>query len=523
MGIWGVVSGLLVAVLNRSRLPSFLFFAFLAALAQISLAGALGDSRFLIRGAVDDRGVENLPDAKALVGRWFDQHKPADGTGPVPAIVVLAEGGGVYAALNAAVTLAELDRRSEGKFFSNVFVLSGVSGGSLGVATYLAGRSDGVQVSRRTRIAATFLAKDYLSPIVSGMLFVDTPVAVLPGVSFFPGLTDRAALFEDALKDEWRTAAGANAFARPFVDVVRDASDSKQASSPLVFFGTASIRGRLAVVSNVKLDEAGATRASAIRNVLDGSLRVPALATAAHISSRFPYLSPSAVVPLATDRPREDRERYLDGGYVDNTGSIVARRAVDLLFEKAGQSKVEIIVIHLFDRTFASKGSDNLSEPDESLVPILAANASRTMQGYVALESLCRTISPDATAAQHCAEALSRARTLDIEAPALRTRCGTMSSDADRDEIVRTAGGQTRWLSAPLDIGFPGTPCFVPLGWYVGNAQEYVVSEATRRSAKVYDVLCQHFADRGWPCPAKQAETDSRISSADRAASPTRR
>ena len=131
--------------------------------------------------------------------------------------LVSAEGGGIRAAYWTALNLAQLDIATDGRFGEETASLSGVSGGSLGIATWLAAR-DRTDLDAKARLAlsAKFLGADFLSPIVGGLLFLDVPRLALGPA--WPSIK-REHVFEKALSDYWTSIAGTDFFARPMLSL----------------------------------------------------------------------------------------------------------------------------------------------------------------------------------------------------------------------------------------------------------------------------------------------------------------
>lgn len=466
----------------------------------------------------DVRTVESIePLRRNVVYDWLAARiGPIEDKRQIPVVVVLAEGGGIYAALNSAGVLAELDRRTNGALFENTFVFSGVSGGSVGIATYLAGRADGVfrRNGSLEKITA-FLSNDYLSPLTSGFFFRDMPAGLL-SLSLLSmigiHIPDRAAFLEEKFEEKWRDTVGGKAFAESFADVVRRGT-GPDAREPVVLFGTArQSDGRLAVIGNISFDRPDSRKPSAIRNLAE-DVSLP-LSTAAGVSARFPFVSPPARIPLkqgaSAFAAAPEYARYVDGGYIDGTGSLAARRALEMLWAAAAdietltgreiRGRLKVVVLHFFERTL----HNDTVEGDASLevfAPFQAIEAARAARGAFAVEALCRSVAGegDGTAC----DTLGDNRTFAAGLGRLFVKsCGSPETNAERDEVVSSAMEQLPWINAALDIGQPGSKCFVPLGWYVGAAREYVRDEIFRRSGKICAALAHQFpnASKDWRC-----------------------
>ena len=161
---------------------------------------------------------------------WLNQPfrvAEADRLGEYPVFVVAAQGGGIYAAHNAARFLARMQDLCPA-FRQHLFAISAVSGGSVGSATFAAalqaekppldpeataaracpkiaqflagtGRAEDIDapglVEQRV---ASVLATDFLSPLIAGFLFSDFTQLFSPiAVPFF----DRARFLEYTLEN----------------------------------------------------------------------------------------------------------------------------------------------------------------------------------------------------------------------------------------------------------------------------------------------------------------------------------
>ena len=268
--------------------------------------------------------------AQSTADRFPAERAPVQGgqgTAPSlasPLYVVSAEGGGARAAYWTGVGLAELDLATDGGFSSQVASLSGVSGGSLGIATWLGLRSLPEQSNMgRLDLAKEFLGSDFLSPLIGGLLFLDAPRAIF---GFLWPSAHRDHVFELAVADRWLALAKNDFFARPLNRLCIP-------DEPFVAFNsTDAITGERVPLSNI---------AGGLNDRFT-------LVEAVHTSARFPFLSPGNELPYdftqlidnrnfqsneTKSRPTDElkrefgaggipfRDRILvDGGYVDNSG-----------------------------------------------------------------------------------------------------------------------------------------------------------------------------------------------------------
>jgi hypothetical protein len=273
----------------------------------------------------------------------------------VPMVFVAAEGGGIRAAYWTAGVLDTVfpsDRSARTGACTverkeQVFALSGASGGSVGIAFWLNAPSAVQPLYQRTAASGdqvrwydTALTADFLSPLVARMLYVD-----LPRNLFGYPYADRAAVLEESWERS-QPKLGEGYFS---TYASRPAADGWR---PIALLNAAAVEsGCRALVSPVEL--------TALDTKGPGSLgcrRLPdtqyessghnatglydlsplflcrdqdiASSTAALLSARFPYVTPSGQLtqctPPGQDSSQAARTYIVDGGYLDNSGAMSA-------------------------------------------------------------------------------------------------------------------------------------------------------------------------------------------------------
>jgi hypothetical protein len=248
--------------------------------------------------------------------------------GDNPVFFVAAAGGGLRAAYWTATMLAAADDRTCGEFGRHVYAYSGVSGGSLGIAAYLAQRQvweaktpEGrCQTGRRAQIA-DMLGRDFLAPVAGSMLFAEMTQRYMP----FKYLDeDRGTVLGKAWSAAWDDvfAQAKGRFDRPFLEIFGKAG-------PAVFLNATAVdTGRRAIASNVAARIPGAI--DLFRPVREGALKTSGLTLREAVlnSARFTYVSPAATVHGCA-KPNSDGgcsvdatvwDRLVDGGYFENSG-----------------------------------------------------------------------------------------------------------------------------------------------------------------------------------------------------------
>jgi hypothetical protein len=305
----------------------------------------------------------------------------------VPLVFVAASGGGIRAAtwtsyvldgaLGYGTEAARVNSSGPGESRSDwVFAVSGVSGGSLGLANYAARlasqdpRQDSELVPvnpgepARTPWVRNVLQRDSLAPTLGWLFFVETPWSLVR----FDLRQDRAAVLEQSWDQAWYEQLGAK---WNFFDLWQQPETGQSRRVPLLFFnGTSVESGCRFVAANIKTNGHSPSEPSA-RCLAPDDLTVPAhalfgatvdlvdfmcadeplpLSKAALLSARFPLVSPSGHLkqcpevanvfelsaPAAQSKPGDpaarvtDAERYppetyvVDGGYQENSGAATA-------------------------------------------------------------------------------------------------------------------------------------------------------------------------------------------------------
>jgi hypothetical protein len=299
---------------------------------------------------------------------------------PVPMMLVATHGGGIRAAYWTALVLDCLvgrSRSSGGRVCHGpprnqpemegaarrIFVASGVSGGSVGLASYAQHMLYG-DLANKDWIRDK-LGSDFAAPTVAWGLFHDLPNHAL-GLTAARGQCegwhqfqcvrrDRAGILEDTL-DEDAPLQGPAQLRKTWDDRMSDDSLTRQKAEtvPLLVFNSTQVGGKFSVVTSaaklgaqkLDLDESERARPTlddeplplggALETVdllcIDGDLK---LSTAAMLSARFPLVSPSGRLSgRCGQSPDEQRFKYkdcvskqcamymVDGGYFDNSGLL---------------------------------------------------------------------------------------------------------------------------------------------------------------------------------------------------------
>jgi hypothetical protein len=323
-----------------------------------------------------DGGAEGPPPYAVPVGvafeRWTEQFGPKEGKRErVPMVFIASAGGGIRAAYWTAIVLdclAGRDLPGEPSSVANcsnalpdgaddlMFAASGISGGSVGLAGWRAAGDEPVH--------EIFAGQQFLAPNIAAMMFRDLPNGFMHLDDPWP---DRAATMEEA----WTSAH--DGFAEGFFASAYQEDGSFQ--WPLLLLNGATVDGGCRLVAsvldlappqargneNAKADPPASgdedlepdpltncvgvvdasiatagvgptSRATAARTrdladfacaPDDRRVHDISLATAAHLSARFPFVSPSGGLTACYARSGEAQRRtfVVDGGLIDSSGA----------------------------------------------------------------------------------------------------------------------------------------------------------------------------------------------------------
>lgn len=357
------------------------------------------------------------PDVVTAFERWRDAApEPGPDEKRKPMVIVASAGGGSRAAYWTATVLGMIqDRFRNGRngvgFDQHLFGLSGVSGGSLGIAVYralLAVRTAALKPCRDKRNQAnafaacgqSAVAADFLGPTLTAMLYPDLLQRLIP----WPMLPDRAQGLETAWERAWReTLDGqSNLFAEGFSKLWAGGAANRWTGPALFLNGTSVKTGRRIVTSNLNLD---GTLVDGIDLFANWTGDIP-LSTAVNNSARFPYVEPAGTLEGGG---RQDR--IVDGGYFENFGASTVE---DILYAlKQNDPTVWVGIRPIVVQISSDPGYAGLREPacdapagdpmqadggapmefaSEALSPLSTLFNTRTARGHLAAASLKRTV-----------------------------------------------------------------------------------------------------------------------------------
>jgi len=324
----------------------------------------------------------------AQFNTWFADYKAQmdkayPGIRQYPVVFICAEGGALRTGAYTSVFLTRLqhDLNASGlDFKKSIFSMSGVSGGSLGLAYYNAKAFGEDQQKAHTGAdiadAVRFYQYDSLSPIVGKMFFGEFLNLFIP---WHIRRFDRAIALEESWKQAYQgTIEGseANRFSDPFID------GRKDPLKPVLIINTTEIEsGYQCWVSNASPDSILYQQK---RDLLQSKVKAVSYSTAVNFSTRFPLFSPGAELDTAGGRLH-----YLDGGYVENTGAGSTLELLSLLAQKAkGFAQVLPVVIYLRFSDNDNTQAGNIHVANELLEILAGIYNTRVGRSFTAIAQL---------------------------------------------------------------------------------------------------------------------------------------
>ncbi len=304
---------------------------------------------------------ETVPDAAS---DWLKTSKPeSDPNRPIPIVFVSTAGGGLRAAYWTSTVLGSL-RDACDAFVPHLFSISGVSGGSVGTAFFVASTKSGMTApssaacspdvpkpDNRTNTAKRLMLRaesaDFLGPTVAALLYPDFVYRLAP----LPFLKDRGQALADAWSDSWRSLCTAgdcvgkhdgDFFDKPFLV---SSAESSTAWSPVLFFnGTHQETGKRIIASNVQVTDSVFSDALDLQGLIRGDVT---LKTAVLNSARFTYVSPAGELVRDHNGAKIDEGHVLDGGYFENYGAVTSKQAAEAALRRLDNEGVEVMPIFI--------------------------------------------------------------------------------------------------------------------------------------------------------------------------------
>lgn len=428
------------------------------------------------------------PTLSGFIEGWLHDHPYS----VCPRIYLIAsEGGGIRATAWTSVVLSELDRVSAGKLWQCTLAVSGVSGGSLGLALYAAYQRDHGNAVKATPNAATMetlVTGDYLEPVLGSMFGVDHLQRFVPG-RWFP---DRGQALEDAWIAAYARTDHPHSFAGSLAATLTSGNSNQHLpalllNSTVVGTGARLIQHPFQPMRELAADSREILRphapfADVFPGAVDGANWLPVelpLSSAALNSARFTYVSPAGTVRRevsATGKPRT-LGQLVDGGYFENSGATTLGDFLRFaLKHRRAEIERRVSIIHISNdpgvAAFMLRRQEGVPPPDQCVTnpepkPYPPRNAAT--HGEVLSPVMALYQAREARGEQARRSLLEQAVTLDQDAP--------------------------RFWHFRL---CPSTPR-IPLGWTIGNQtiaqmRSQLAGEATWHAAGIREMVNEAMA-----------------------------
>jgi hypothetical protein len=368
LGVWTVFGSILVVFSNQWRIPGFL-------LLLIYIVGISHyNNNHEVRTVLNTTRVNARPKLTAQIANWMNtrvQEYDARGDSTeIPIIVVAAQGGGIRAMNWTARVMHGLSNHPQlPGFYRQVFAMSGVSGGSVGLAVHTAFMHDGGCTD--TMLGAVVSA-DYLSPVTAGLLYPD----MLQKFLFWEQKTfDRARRLEDAWAEEYAAAMnpGENTLDKDFLSLW----EGNTCNLPAIFLNSVlAENGQKAIISSLSLDTVYFPDAVDVIGALQKDFP---LKSAALCSARFPFVTPGGLVKFSD----HSGGHLIDGGYLENTGLVTALSIISAIndyingstfiandpLSSRAKKRFKPVLLFIQNADFANKQPEPLTTMHELTVP----------------------------------------------------------------------------------------------------------------------------------------------------------
>jgi hypothetical protein len=358
--------------------------------------------------------VQLVPGLEDSFNRWVKYRedkisKFVDNKKQYPIYIVSAQGGGIFAAYHAALTLSRLQDLSP-NFASHVFAISSVSGGSLGATVFsslvnlehppctdksLPSIKDGsLKQDSLEAKAHCLLSQDFLSSLLSAGLFPDFTQRFLPSVPVLSQALDRARGLEYAFEQAWK--GNANPLKASYYK-----HWTPEGKSPALVLNTTEVEtGERLLLSPFTFnnsDENSDLKFPILTDIAtvacqDKNRQIDfPLSTAAILSARFPFITPVGSFDKCQNKYgasiKKHQTQLADGGYFENSGFSTAyeigQRLEKLVANKEKDSRFKVVYIAITDN---SNSQISIKGLKETLSPILAFYNSKEARGRGVIE-----------------------------------------------------------------------------------------------------------------------------------------
>ncbi|WP_255039370.1 patatin-like phospholipase family protein [Lacihabitans soyangensis] len=256
--------------------------------------------------------------------KWINHKKPVEGD-TIPLIFIAAEGGGIRAMGWSLMAMNFIDKKFSKKT-NYIYLISGVSGGSVGATMYVSLLKDKLHY-RNQRISDStiydLISQDYLSNIVRGNMF-KSPLRIFSPQEF--STLDRNKMLEDSWSNSYFDKTQSRTMDNQLLNIW--SNDTLFQIPSLVLNCTLAETGEKAIISNLNFNNK-LTGIREIYNEIDPNYDLKAK-SAASLSARFPIVTSGGLIKST----KNEKYHLTDGGYNDNTGIETCLQVISQLHFK---------------------------------------------------------------------------------------------------------------------------------------------------------------------------------------------
>lgn len=291
----------------------------------LALLGILALGTYTIQKPNDLHRLREVPDPEPMTAHRFVAERFGDALGQDPKTYFVASyGGGLKANLWNLLLLRKLDSLSGRSFFGKTAVLSGVSGGAVGIANFTSLLHNLPDQQDWSAAIENIGRSNVLSNELTYLLGRDWMLEFIPRQLVFG--RDRS---YRSMEEHARLTGMESYNAVPLPQYWRNVYQDRKGGFPALIFNTTAVGGTQGVVPSILFPERSFPGAVDITSILHQKHRAAlTFYGGASTTNRFPLFSPTAKI--------KGLGNFLDGGYFDNSGmlsALAAYRAIHGLLE----------------------------------------------------------------------------------------------------------------------------------------------------------------------------------------------
>ena len=282
----------------------------------LALLGVVAFGTYTIQKPNDLHRLREVPDPGPMTAQHFVSEHFGDTLAQSGKTYFIASyGGGLKANLWNLLLLRKLDSLSGQSFFGRTAVLSGVSGGAVGIANFTSLLHNLPGQQEWSAAIESIGRSNVLSNELTYLLGRDWMLEFIPRTRAFG--RDRS---YRSMEEHARLTAMDSFNAVPLTRYWHQVYQDRKGAFPAIVFNTTAVGGRQGVVPSILFPEGSFPGAVDISSILHQKHGLAlTFYGGASTTNRFPLFSPTAKI--------KGLGNFLDGGYFDNSGMLSALAA----------------------------------------------------------------------------------------------------------------------------------------------------------------------------------------------------